>query len=399
MKYVTKAVHISRTYLDDMHSEAIAMTSAYDFSSAEEAEARFSGAQPGNVYSRFTNPGTELFENRLAALEGAEAAIGVASGMGAYLLLGLTFLKQGDHVLLASGIFGTTTHLFKNIFGQFGVSTTTVEAVDLHAWSDHIQSNTRLLIVETPSNPLLQVADLKRLADIAKANHALFVVDNTLLTPVFQRPIEWGADIVLHSAGKFLDGQGRCVAGALVGSQKLMDQLRLYLRSTGINMSPFNAWVLSKGIETLKARMKLHEQNSYQVYQWMKMQSLITEVISTFDQRRPDVELIQQQQNGHCPIISFRIDTDLTGTREFINQLKLIKRCTNIGDAQTMITHPATTTHCRYPEEERKKFGITDNLLRLCVGLEEPEDVIEDLHQALVAANKAQPHHEPVADL
>ncbi|AJQ92338.1 aminotransferase class I/II-fold pyridoxal phosphate-dependent enzyme [Gynuella sunshinyii] len=383
MKYVTEAVHASKTYLEDMHSEAIAMTSAYDFASAEEAAQRFSGTQTGNVYSRFTNPGVELFEHRLAALEGTEAALGVASGMGAYLLLGLTFLRQGDHVLLASGIFGTTTHLFKNIFGQFGITTTTIAASDLNAWSDHMTPHTRMVIVETPTNPLMEIANLRQLADIARKNNALFVVDNTLLTPVFQRPIEFGADIVLHSAGKFLDGQGRCVAGALAGRQEHIDRLRLCLRTTGVNMSPFNAWILSKGLETLKARMLLHEHNSLQIYQWLKNHPAVEQVISTFDENHPDASLIASQQKGHCPIISFRLNADQAGTLAFIDRLGLIKRCTNIGDAQTMITHPATTTHCRYPAEERNLFGISDNLLRICIGLEEPEDVIEDLAQAM----------------
>lgn len=386
MDNTTRAIHADAVYLEDSHAESIAMTSAYDFDSAAEAHARFSGEKPGNVYSRFTNPSVEMFEKKLAALEGGEAAIGLASGMAAYMAIAMSFLKQGDHVLLASGIFGTTTHLFRQYFGQFGITATSVQVDDYAAWQQEMRPNTRLMVVESPTNPLMGVADLARLSTLAKRNDAILVIDNTLLTPVFQQPLQWGADLVLHSAGKFLDGQGRCVGGAIVGREDLIKPLRAYLRSSGICMSPFNAWILSKGIETLKARMKLHEYNARHVYSWLKQQPDIEAVYSTLASDHPNREVIQRQQTGHSPIISFRLHGDKARAWRFIDGLELVSRCTNIGDAKTMITHPATTTHGRYTAEEKAHYGITDNLVRICVGLEEPADIIDDLEQSMQAA-------------
>ncbi|WP_199243981.1 aminotransferase class I/II-fold pyridoxal phosphate-dependent enzyme [Bacterioplanes sanyensis] len=388
MDNTTRAIHSPAVYLDDSHAESIAMTSAYDFHSAADAHARFSGEKPGNVYSRFTNPSVEMFENKLAALEGGDAAIGLASGMSAYLAIAMTFLRQGDHVLLASGIFGTTTHLFRQYFGQFGITATSVQVDDYDAWQAEMRPNTKLMVVESPTNPLMGVADLVKLSTLAKRHDAILVVDNTLLTPVLQQPLQWGADLVLHSAGKFLDGQGRCVGGAIVGRHDLLKPLRAYLRASGICMSPFNAWILSKGIETLKARMNLHEHNARQVFSWLRQQSDIEQVYSTMAADHPNRDVIQRQQTGHSPIITFKLRGDRDHAWRFIDALKLVSRCTNIGDAKTMVTHPATTTHGRYTAEEKQRHGITENLVRLCVGFESPADIIDDLNQALVAAQQ-----------
>ena len=388
MDNTTRAIHSAPVYLDDSHAESIALTSAYDFHSAADAQARFSGEKPGNVYSRFTNPSVEMFENKLAALEGGEAAIGVASGMAAYMAAAMTFLKQGDHVLLASGIFGTTTHLFRQYFGQFGISATSVQVDDYDSWQKEMRPTTKLMVVESPTNPMMGVADLVRLSTLAKQNNVVLLVDNTLLTPVFQQPLLWGADLVLHSAGKFLDGQGRCVGGAIVGRMDLIKPLRAYLRASGICMSPFNAWVFSKGIETLQARMNLHEHNARHVYAWLRQQADVEQVYSTLAADHANRDVIQRQQSGHSPIITIKLHGDRAHAWRFIDALKLVSRCTNIGDAKTMITHPATTTHGRYTVEEKQRHGITDNLVRLCVGLESPTDIIEDLQQAMMVANE-----------
>jgi O-succinylhomoserine sulfhydrylase len=388
MNNITQAIHADMPCFNDSHSEAIAMTSAYDFSSAEQAQMRFSGEEPGNVYSRFTNPSTQMFERKLAALEGAEEAVAVASGMAAYLAIAMTFLKQGDHVLMASGIFGTTTHLFRQYFGQFGIDATSVQVDDASAWKREIKLKTKLIIVESPTNPLLHVADIPFLADLAKKHDALLIVDNTLLTPIFQNPIKHGADLVLHSAGKFLDGQGRCVGGAIAGSSELVGKLKLYLRSAGICLSPFNGWILSKGIETLEARMLLHERNCKQIYHWLRLQDSVIKVISTLDEHHPNAAIITRQQFGHSPILSFEINGNQEAAFKFINALNLVSRCTNIGDAKTMVTHPASTTHSKYSDQEKKAYGISGNMIRLCIGLDNYLDVISDLKQAFMVASK-----------
>lgn len=382
MEHTTRAIHADHVAADDMHSEFIAMTSAYDFSSAEEASARFTGEKPGNVYSRFTNPTVEMFERRLAAMEGAEAAVGVASGMAAYLAIAMTYLKQGDHVLLASGIFGTTTHLFRQYFGQFGITATSVPVDDMSSWESSIQDSTKLIVVEAPTNPMLLVADLSALSQLAKKHNALLIVDNTLLSPVFQKPLDFGADIVLHSAGKWMDGQGRSVGGALAGSKELIKPLKAYLRASGVCMSPFNAWIFSKGLETLEARLNWHQRGAEKIFHWLKGNSQVTDIYSTLDPEHPNADVIKRQQTGHCPIISFRINGDKREAWNFVNALKVVSRCTNIGDAKSMITHPASTTHCRYTDEEKQAHGITDNLLRICVGLEDPFDIMADMAQA-----------------
>ncbi|MEZ9358971.1 aminotransferase class I/II-fold pyridoxal phosphate-dependent enzyme [Vibrio cyclitrophicus] len=380
----TLAIHCKFPSLDDAHAASIAMTSAYDFSSAKEASDRFSGLVEGNVYSRFTNPSVAHFEEKLAMMENAEDAVAFSSGMAAYLALAMTFLKQGDHILMASGIFGTTTLLFRQYFGEFGIEANCIEVNDNDAWYTAIKPNTKMILVESPTNPLLKVANIAWLSDLAKTHGLLLVVDNTLLSPVNQRPLEHGADLVLHSTGKFIDGQGRTVGGVIAGNKDLIYSLKKYLRSSGTCMSPFTAWVLSHGLDTLSARMHLHVENAMKVAEWLIKQPQIENVYSTFSKNHEQSKIIETQQLGHSPIVSFQLYSNQAEAWELIDSLDVISRCTNIGDTKTMVTHPATTTHGRYTPEEKHSYGINDGLIRLCIGLENPSDLINDLKQSLV---------------
>jgi O-succinylhomoserine sulfhydrylase len=380
---MTRAIHSDQAYGGDAHAEPIWMTSAYDFETAEQASGRFSGEEPGNVYSRFTNPSASNFETKLAAMEQGEDALGVASGMAAYLAIGMAYLKQGDHVLLAGGIFGSTSHLFRQYFGNFGVTATSLPVDGLDAWEAAFQPGTRLVVVETPTNPTMQVADIQALANLAHKHGALLLVDNTLLTPVFQKPLAFGADLVLHSAGKYIDGQGRCVGGAVVGAKKLLEPVRAVLRSAGMSLSPFNAWVFSKGLETLQARMRAHAANAQGVVRWLEGQPEVRRVYYTGAADRPDEALIRRQQRGHGALFSVELEGGQKAAWRFINALNLVSKCTNIGDAKTMVTHPWSTTHCKYSPEDKLNFGIGPGLIRLAIGLEYVFDIAEDLERAL----------------
>lgn len=379
----TVAIHSDQAYGGDAHAEPVWMTSAYDFDSAEQASARFNGEEEGNVYSRFTNPSVSNFEAKLAAMEQAEAALGVASGMAAYLAIGMAYLKHGDHVLMAGGIFGSTTHLFRHYFSNFGVASTSLAIGDLAAWKAAFQPRTRLVIVETPTNPTMQVADIQALAELAHDHGALLLVDNTLLTPIFQKPLTLGADLVLHSAGKFIDGQGRCVGGAIVGATRLLEPIRAVLRSAGMSLSPFNAWVFSKGLETLRARIRAHAANTHSVIGWLQGRTEVLRIHYTGLEGRADAPLIQRQQCGHGALLSVELAGGQKAAWRFINALALVTRCTNIGDAKTMVTHPWSTTHCKYSAEDKLAAGIGPGLIRLAIGLECAGDVIEDLENAL----------------
>jgi len=317
--------------------------------------------------------------------------------MSAYLAIAMTFLKQGDYVVLANGIFGTTTQLFRQYFSGFGITVSTVDVQDINEWENTIKPSTKLIIVETPTNPTLAIADIHQLSLLSKKQKALFVVDNTLLSPIFQKPLELGADLVLHSVGKFIDGQGRIVGGAVSGSLNLIGPLKEYLRNSGTCLSAFNAWVLSKSLDTLNARMQLHQQNTIEVYNWLSRQNIIKDIYSTLNPAHPQAHLISSQQKGHTPIISFEVNGGKAQAWKVIDSLRLITRCVNIGDAKTMVTHPATTTHGKYSDEERQKYGITDGLIRLSIGLEDSKDIIQDLYFALVSANLAPLNREQVS--
>ena len=366
------------------HSDAIFPTSSYVFESAAEAAGRFSGKISGNIYSRFTNPTVRAFEERLAVMEGAERAMATSSGMAAINTVCLGLLSAGDHVVCSRSVFGNTALIFKNIMQRFAIETTFVDLDDINAWQAAIKANTRFLFIETPSNPLGTLADIKQLADLAHANDALLIVDNVYCTPVLQKPLSLGADLVVHSATKYLDGQGRCIGGAVVGENALIEE-KIYpvLRTTGPTMSPFNAWVFHKGLETLSLRMEKHSANALAVAQWLEQQPKVEKVHYTGLTNHPQHELAKQQQLGFGGIVSFEVKGGQDNAWKVIDATQMISITANLGDVKSMITHPSTTTHGRLTEIERKNAGITDSLLRLGVGLENVTDITSDLNRGL----------------
>jgi O-succinylhomoserine sulfhydrylase len=368
------------------HSEAIFPTSSYVFKTAAEAAARFSGAEPGNIYSRFTNPTVRMFEERLAALEGGERAVGFASGMAAILAACMALLKAGDHIVASRAIFGTSTLLFQNYLGRFGVETTFVPLTDYAAWEKALRPNTRMLFAETPSNPLTEVADIPRLAKLARASGALLVIDNCFCTPALQRPLALGADIVIHSATKYLDGQGRCVGGAVVGNAELVgNQVFGFLRTCGPSLSPFNAWVFLKGLETLSLRMKAHCANALVLAQWLERQPRVKHVYYPGLASHPQHALAKTQQSGFGGVVSFEVEGAREAAWRVVDGTRVLSITANLGDTRTTITHPATTTHGRLTPEQRADAGIDDGLIRLSVGLEAIEDIQRDLARGLGA--------------
>lgn len=382
----TKAIRVGhdRT-MEGEHAEPIFTTSSYVFESAEGAAARFSGDEPGNVYSRYTNPTVRLFEQRLAAMEGAEACVATASGMSAILSVGMALLKAGDHVICSRSVFGTTTVLFTKYFEKMGVATTFVDLTDLSAWKDAINDNTRLFFVETPSNPLCEVVDVKALSTLAHEAHALLVVDNCFCSPALQQPLALGADIVIHSATKYLDGQGRCLGGAALGNRELMDEVLAFLRTAGPTMSAFNAWVCLKGLETLPLRMEKHCEQALAVATWLSEQPLIENVYYTGLPDHPSHNLAREQQKGFGGVLSFCVKGSKEAAWQFINATQMLSITANLGDVKTTIVHPATTTHGRLTDEQKAQSGITENLIRLSVGLEGVEDIKADLQRGLDA--------------
>ncbi|ATI03272.1 MULTISPECIES: O-succinylhomoserine sulfhydrylase [Cycloclasticus] len=369
---------------ENEHSDAIFPTSSYVFGSAQEAFERFSGKAAGNIYSRFTNPTVRAFENRLAVMEGAERAMATSSGMAAINVVCLGLLSAGDHVICSRSVFGNTALMFKNIMQKFAVETTFVDLDDINAWASAIKPNTRFLFLETPSNPLGNVADIKALAELAHANGALLIVDNVYCTPALQKPLSLGADLVVHSATKYIDGQGRCIGGAVVGNNALIEE-KIYpiLRTAGHTMSPFNAWVFHKGLETLSLRMEKHCSNALIVARWLEQQSNVEKVYYTGLANHPQHELAKQQQSGFGGIVSFEVKGGKNNAWKVIDMTQMISITANLGDVKSMITHPSTTTHGRLTEEERNKAGITDALIRLGVGLENAGDITADLHRGL----------------
>jgi O-succinylhomoserine sulfhydrylase len=366
------------------HAEPIFLTSSYVFESAAAAAARFSGDQPGNIYSRFTNPTVRTFEERLAALEGGERCVATSSGMSAIYATCAGLLSAGDHLVSSRSIFGSTTLLFNNYLGKFGVETTFVAQHDLDAWAQAIRPQTRLLFLETPSNPLTEIADIGALAALAHANGCLLVVDNCFCTPALQRPLSLGADIVIHSATKYLDGQGRCVGGAVVGSESLVgDAVYGFLRTCGPTMSPFNAWVFLKGLETLSLRMQAHCRAAGLLAEWLQRQPGVKRVFYPGLASHPQHALAARQQTGFGGIISFELDGGRAAAWKLIDDTQICSITANLGDAKTTITHPATTTHGRLTPEQRAEAGISDGLVRIAVGLETVDDLCDDLARGL----------------
>ncbi len=369
---------------EDEHSIPIFATSSYVFKSAEQAALRFTGKQAGNIYSRFTNPTVSAFQERLALMERGERCLAFSSGMAAIMAVGMALLKTGDHVVCSRGVFGNSVLVFQNYFSKFGVSTDFVDLIDLAAWEAAIKPNTRFLFLETPSNPLIEIADIQALADIAHKHGCLLVVDNCFCTPVLQQPLLLGADLVVQSATKFIDGQGRCVGGAVIGSEALIEKdIYPYLRTGGATMSPFNAWVFLSGLETLAVRMKAHCDNAFALALWLERQPAVAKVHYPGLISHAQHELAKRQQSHFGAVVSF----ELTGGKEqawyLIDSTKMLSITANLGDVKTTITHPATTTHGRLTPEARAEAGIKDNLVRLSVGLENLEDIKSDLFRGL----------------
>lgn len=367
------------------HSEALFLTSSYVFASAAEAAARFSGEHEGNVYSRYTNPSVRTFEQRIAALEGAEQAVATASGMAAILSTCMALLQAGDHVVCSRSVFGTTTVLFSKFLAKFGVTTSFVELTDLDSWRAAIRTDTRLLFLETPSNPLAEIADLAALAELARNRGVLLAVDNCFCTPALQRPLDWGADIVIHSATKYLDGQGRCLGGVVLGRAELMAEVLGFLRSAGPTMSPFNAWVFTKGLETLRLRMEAHSASALALAQWLQGHPAVEQVFYAGLPDHPGHDLARRQQRAFGGVLSFRVRGGREQAWQVLDATRFLSLTANLGDAKTTIVHPATTTHGRLSAEDKARSGITENLIRVAVGLEDPADIQADLARGLDA--------------
>lgn len=369
------------------HAEALFLTSSYIFDDCKDAAARFRGDNEGNVYSRYTNPTVRNFELRLAALEGAEDCAATASGMAAIMSLCMAHLKSGDHIVCSGDVFGSTVVLLEKFFVKFGVEVSYVNLNDYSAWAASTRKNTRMFFCETPSNPTNQLADIARLSELAKSKDILLVVDNCFCTPALQQPLKHGADIVIHSATKFLDGGGRCLGGAVLGTHSLLEPVHGFLRSGGPCLSPFNAWVLLKSLETLNLRMQAHCSTAQALAEWLTLQNWVGEVNFAGLESHPQHALAQRQQSGPGAVLSFTlldkaIAASLERTWAFIDATKLLSLTANLGDAKSTIVHPATTTHGRISQEQRNAAGITDNLVRISVGLEALEDIQRDLVQA-----------------
>jgi O-succinylhomoserine sulfhydrylase len=385
--FATNAVRAGQTRTQEgEHSEAIFPTSSYVFSNAAEAAARFSGDEAGNIYSRFTNPTVRNFEQRLAALEGGESCVATASGMAAITAVCMGLLRSGDHIVSSRSIFGSTTMLFNKYLERFNIQTSYVALDDTAAWERAIRPQTKLLFLETPSNPLIELGDISALAELAHANDCILVVDNCFCTPALQRPLELGADIVVHSATKYLDGQGRCVGGAVVGDAKLVgEEVFGVLRTAGPSMSPFNAWVFLKGLETLDLRMRRHSESATELANWLQDQPMVKKVYYPGLDSHPQFELAKRQQSMSGGIVSFEVDGGREAAWSLIDSTRMLSITANLGDAKSTITHPASTTHGRLTPEERNASGIEDGLIRLSVGLEAIEDIKRDLSRVLTS--------------
>lgn len=385
--FATRAVRAGQLRTPEgEQSEPIFPTSSYVFGSAAEAAARFGGTQAGNIYSRFTNPTVRAFEERLATLEGGERCVAFSSGMAAILATCLGLLKAGDHIVSSRSIFGTTTVLFSNYLAKFGVDTSFVALTDVAAWRAAIKPNTRLLFLETPSNPLTEIADMAALATLAHQHGCLLAVDNCFCTPALQQPLKFGADIIIHSATKYIDGQGRCIGGAVVGdAERVGKDIFGVLRTAGATMSPFNAWVFLKGLETLRLRMQAHCAGAQALAEWLEQQPGVKRVYYPGLKSHPQHALAATQQSGCGGLLSFEVHGGQAEAWRVVDATRMISITANLGDAKTTITHAATTTHGRLTPEARAESGITDALLRVSVGLEDIEDIKQDLARGLAS--------------
>ncbi|MBB1519420.1 O-succinylhomoserine sulfhydrylase [Aquipseudomonas guryensis] len=367
------------------HGEALFLTSSYVFRTAADAAARFAGEVPGNVYSRYTNPTVRAFEERMAALEGAEQAVATSSGMSAILAIVMSLCSAGDHVLVSRSVFGSTISLFEKYLKRFGIEVDYPPLADLAGWEGAFKANTRLLFVESPSNPLAELVDIAALAEISHAHGALLVVDNCFCTPALQQPLKLGADIVMHSATKYIDGQGRALGGVVAGRKAQMEGVVGFLRTAGPTLSPFNAWLFLKGLETLRVRMQAHCASAQHLAEWLEQQPGIEHVYYSGLPSHPQHELAKRQQSGFGAVVSFEVRGGKDAAWRFIDATKVISITTNLGDTKTTIAHPATTSHGRLSPQERANAGIRDNLVRVAVGLEDIADLKADLARGLAA--------------
>ncbi|OVE46804.1 O-succinylhomoserine sulfhydrylase [Chromobacterium violaceum] len=365
------------------HSQGLFLTSSFTYESAAQAAAMFLGEIDGYTYSRFTNPTVAAFQHRLAQMEGGERAIATATGMAAIQAIMMTLLQAGDHIVSSQSLFGSTTNLFANQLAKFAVATDFVDARDLSAWREALRPNTKLLFLETPSNPLTEVADIAAIADIAHAHGALLVVDNSFCSPALQQPLKLGADLVMHSATKFIDGHGRVMGGAVVGSDKLVEQVYLHVRAAGPSLAPFNAWTLLSGLETLHLRMEKHSANALELARWLEAQPNVERVYYPGLESHPQHELALRQQKSGGAVVSFVVKGGRKAAWKVVDAVRVISRTANLGDVKTTLTHPASTTHARVTQEARERAGIVEGLLRVSVGLENVRDLQQDLLRGL----------------
>jgi O-succinylhomoserine sulfhydrylase len=365
------------------HSEALYLTSSFVFTTAAQAAARFSGEEEGNVYSRFTNPTVSAFQHRLAALEGAEACVATASGMSAILSLVMALCSSGDHIVASTGLFGATQQLLGTILPRFGIGTSFVAQTDVAAWQAAMRPETKLFFLETPSNPLTEIADIAALVTVAHAQGVLVAVDNCFCTPILQRPLDLGADLVVHSATKFLDGQGRVLGGAVAGPKKLTDEVFKFLRTAGPTLSAFNAWVLLKGLETLQIRLEAQSSRALQLALWLEKHPRVRRVYYPGLPSHPQFDLARRQQKSGGAIVSFVVDGARAEAWKVVDSCRLLSITANLGDTKTTLTHPASTTHARITPEQRAAAGIGEDLLRIAVGLEAVVDLQNDLDSGL----------------
>ena len=365
------------------HSETLSLTSSFVYRNAAEAARRFASEEPGFIYSRFTNPTVTMFQDRLAALEGAQACVATSTGMAAIASTVMGLLKSGDHIVSSRSVFGTVVPLFDQICKKFGVETSWVSPANVDEWRAAVRPNTRLLFCETPSNPLAEICDIAALADIAGRANAVLAIDNCLLTPALQRPIEHGADLVIHSATKYLDGQGRVLAGAVCGRSELVEPVYGFVRTAGPALSPFNAWICLKGMETLRLRIEAQSRSAFQLAQWLQDQPRVAKVHYAGLESHPQYALAYRQANAQGAVVSFEVKGGKVAAWNVVDTVRMISITANLGDTKTTITHPATTTHARISQAERDASGISDGLLRVAVGLEGVSDIQADLSQGL----------------
>lgn len=384
MKFETKAIRIQtdRSQYRE-HSTPIFPTSSFVFENAEQMRMVFAGSEEGNIYSRFNNPTVQEFEQKVAALEGVESAIATASGMAAVFAGFLTFLKKGDHVIASRALFGSAFQVLTQTLNDYGIDCTFVDSVDPTSWDVAIQSNTKMFYTETPSNPGLGLIDLEKAAAFCQEHQLLFNVDNCFATPYLQNPAAFGADLITHSATKYMDGQGRVLGGVVAGKKEHIDQVFQFIRRTGACLSPFNAWVLSKSLETLAIRMDRHCASAFQLATWLEKQPNVLKVNYPFLTSHPQYDLAKKQMRQGGGIVTFEVQGGLEGGANFLDRLAMLSLTANLGDTRSIASHPASTTHLRVPVEDRLKIGITDGLIRISVGLEHIDDIMNDIAQAL----------------